>query len=494
MLNEAEYQSWCRKLEDRRQDRPQASSYPADPMPIEIAPGRGDLNYSSGGWGFVPEMLNSLAVIGRTVSYSSLYRTQPWVGAAIRMMMELASRVPLRVYERTGDGPTDRRELVPKDDPIAAAIYKPWDRGSQLSLTLACLGPLLVHGNGLMHIESGANGSFQFAPKDWRFAMPIMPWRDLLVGFRFDTDMGYFTFDAPIDEVLHISWWDPVGPTQSCLGVSPLEQLGTTLAIEDGAQRYQRSLFQNGARPPSAILMSEQFLSLKPHEREAVKAQMRTDLTSIYAGPENAGKPALLPPGLTWEAVGQTTVEAELVAQRQVTREEVGGVFRCPPPLLGIMDKANYSNVESLRQMVYPDCIGPKLMLIEQSISCQIIRDLLGRDDVFVEYDFSSVVRGNFLEQITALRAAVGSGLFSPNEGREALGKQRSEQEGMDNLYLPANNLSSTDKMVAPDSAGAGNTLPDPTPVPGQPAPGQKPDGSAIDAERELERFEEAMR
>jgi hypothetical protein len=44
-------------------------------------------------------------------------------------------------------------------------------------------------------------------------------------------------------------------------------------------------------------------------------ARLRADLTSIYAGPENAGKPALLPPGLDWKAIGHSANEAELPAE-----------------------------------------------------------------------------------------------------------------------------------------------------------------------------------
>jgi HK97 family phage portal protein len=443
LLSKDEYRDWCRQLEEKRSSV-QAASYPSDPMPVEIAPGRGDMNFSSGGWGYVPEMITSLALVGRTVSYAALYRKQPWVGAAVRTILELSSRIPLKIYEKIGDDATDRRELSVGDDPLAASVNAPWNRGSGLSLTMAQLGPLLVHGNAVTTVDSAAGGRIEFAPKDWRFAMPIMPWRDMLVGFRFDIDMGYFTFDAPIDKVLHVSWWDPMGPTQGSLGVSPLEQLQTTLTIEDAAQRYQAALFANGARPPSALETSEQFLGLKQAERDQVFAQMRKDLIDIYSGPDNAGKPALLPPGVTWNAVGQSTVEAELVGQRLLTREEVGGVYRLPPAILNAVGQQGnpYARIDLLREMVYPDCIGPKLVLVENAINAQIFRDLLGRPEIFVEYDFSAVLRGTYLTQITALRAAIGSGLLTPNEGRKKLGERVSSQEGMDDYYLPTNNLS----------------------------------------------------
>jgi HK97 family phage portal protein len=492
LLTRAEYDAWCEALEARRaNDKAQAQVDPFGGLPTtEIAPGRGNLNYTSGGWGFVPEWQTSLAVIGRTVSYAKLYRSQPWVAAAVRTLLELAVRVPLRAYERIGDADNERRLLAPKDDPIAAVIAAPWDRGSSVGLTLSQLGPMLVHGNAVTQIIDGAAGKFRFVPKDWRFAMPIMPWRDFLAGFRFDTDLtGEFgEQNVPIDQVLHCSWWDPVGPTQQAIAASPLEQLGVTLTIEDAAQRWQRAMFANGGRPPSALIMAPEFLSMKPGERDQAKAQMRADLVNVYGGPENAGKPALLPPGVDWKAVGQTTVEAELVKQRQINREEVAGVYRIPPPMLGIMEKANYSNVESLREMVYPEHLGPKLILIESTINAQVLRDLLGRPEIFVEYDFAAVLRGNLLAHITALRQAIGSGLLTPNEGREDLGKMPSDQDGMDEFYLPMNNLSPVGEEALPVT---GN-VPMPGAPPNQPAPPTQP-GPNPNAE-EIAEWEAALR
>jgi HK97 family phage portal protein len=410
--------------------------------PVEIAPGRGDLRYSSAP--FDPDRVIDLAVVGKTVSYAQLFATQPWVGAAVMRMLTWAVRVPLKVYRRTGDD--SRERLRPADHPLADAVVHPWDRASQAQLVMALLGPQLVHGNGLVEIQQGARGTLRFEPVDWRIALPIRPFRSRISGWTIDENDGTEPRTIAVDKTLHVAWWSPLGP----IGVSPLRQLGTTITVEDAAQRWARATFINSARPPSAITASESFLGLDRDERDALLAQLRADVTRLYASPENAGRPALMPPGLDWKPIGHTAVEAELIDQRKVNREEIAAVYQIPPPMLGILDKATYSNIETQREMAYTDALGPPLVLIEQTINAQLVTALLGEDDVYVEFDFGPVLRGDRLKEIEALREGIASAIYTPNEGRRALNMPASANPAADDLYLPMNNLSPLGTTPAP--------------------------------------------
>lgn len=461
-----------RRLEGERASRRNAEvvwPIPDDPgagvTPIEVAPGRGDLNYSSA---FVPTFPTALAVVNRTVSFARIFQSQPWVAAAVMRMLTWAVRVPLRVYRDTGDK-NGAQELKPTDHPLAAALAQPWDRGYTAQLVQAMLGPVLVNGNSVMTIDEGASGKIQFQAKDWRFTRPIMPFRDSIEGFTFDIDSPKFSQTYSVDKVLHIAWWSPLGP----IGTSPLQQLGVTLNIEDAAQRHQIALFANGARPPSAILASDAFLGLDRAERQTIINNLRADITALYSGPENQGKPALLPPGLDWKPVGYTSVEAELVEQRKIAREEVAGVYLIAPPMLGIMEKANYSNMQAVREMTYTDCLGPPLVMCEQAINAQVIRDLLREDDLFCEFDFSGVLRGDRLQEIQALREAIGNALLTPNEGRDVLNKKRSDDPAMDQFYLPFNNLQPVGGQ--PQVGNVRETIQVPGTDPNSPVPIQAP-------------------
>jgi HK97 family phage portal protein len=424
--------------------------------PVEIAPGRGDLRYSSVNVPAAPMPMNipwgggpsryMMTVDGRSVSYAEIFATQAWVAAAVMRMLTWAIRVPLKVYRRTGDD--SRVRLRAEDHPLAAAIDNPWDRGYQAALTQALLGPLLVHGNSVTEVQEGRSGKIEFTPHDWRFLTAIKPFGDI-VSWRI-APQG-FTSAAPrdlsVDAALHVKWWSPLGPE----GVAPLSQLGTTISIEEAATRWQRMQFRNGARPPSAIEATVEFLGLEGPVRDELLKNLREDVTALYAGPDNAGRPALLPPGLQWKPIGHTSVEAELIDQRLIDREEIAGVYQIPPPMLGDLRRATFSNITELRQVAYTDGLGPPLVLIEQIMTAGILRNLLREMDTYVEYDFSGVLRGDFLKEINALRLAIGSALLTPNEGRSKLNQPQSDQAGMDQFYLPTNNLAPVGQAPQPN-------------------------------------------
>jgi len=405
--------------------------------PVEIAPGRGDLNKSSVYWG--PEGLvfpTTLQLVGnKTVSYAKLFQTQPWVAAAVMRMLTWSVRVPLKVYKRTGED--SRERLWPGDHPLADSLRLPWERGYLAALVQAFLGPLLVHGNSMVEVEEGARGRLLFTPHDWRFLEPIWVGRDNIGGWKVNIDLASERREVSGDNVVHTAWWSPTGQ----IGTSPLQQLGTTIAIEDAAQRWQKAMFVNGGRPASAVMASEAFLGIDATERREIMANLRTDLNYIYGQPENAGKPALLPPGLDWKGIGHNSQEAELIETRKVARDEVIAVYQIPPPMMGILDKATLSNIEVQREMIYTDCMGPPLVLVEQTINSHLVWGLLREDDLYVEFDFAAVLRGDRLKEIEALREAIATAVMTPNEGRTKINLPRSDDPAMDQFYLPRNNL-----------------------------------------------------
>jgi hypothetical protein len=99
-------------------------------------------------------------------------------------------------------------------------------------------------------------------------------------------------------------------------------------------------------------------------------------------------------------------------------------------------------------------------VLIEQALNAQLVRALLREDDVYVEYDFAGVLRGDRLKEVEALREAIGTGAAHPNEARAIDNRPRSDDEGMDDFYLPTNNLAVGSAPSRPDPAET-----DPAPV-----------------------------
>lgn len=424
---------------------------------VQIAPGRGDLRFGSerapspDAYPSLYGLHDSAWLLNSTgqqvpISYAKLFAEQPYVFTAVMRMLWWAVKVPLKTYRRVPDG---KERLYPGDHPIASALQRPWDRASTYNLVSNFLGPLLVHGNATVRVDRGTrSGRLEFQPKDWRYMTPIQAWRNSISGWRSveDDDSGE-TF--PVQEVIHATWWSPLGPT----GISPLASLGVTLQTEDAARKFARDTLNAGGTPPSVITVSEDFLGFDDEERRAAMAMVREQATNQLKN--RPGEPAIIPAGLDWKPMARTAVEAELIKQRQVNREEIAAVYMMPPPFLGDLTHATYSNIEALKESAYTDTLGPPLILIETVLNSQLVQGLMGEDSIFVEFDFSHVLRGNRLEEIKALREAIAGGLMSPNEGRSALNLAASDEPGAKALWLPTNNLSPLDQAGKDDAEEA---------------------------------------
>jgi hypothetical protein len=80
--------------------------------PVEIAPGGGDLRYSSVPIGGRPSRVVGPDGRRQAGQLRELFATQPWVAAAVMRMLSWSIRVPLKAYRRTGDD--SRERLAPQ--------------------------------------------------------------------------------------------------------------------------------------------------------------------------------------------------------------------------------------------------------------------------------------------------------------------------------------------------------------------------------------------
>ena len=246
-------------------------------------------------------------------SFEGIYRTQPVVASVVDKLSRRIASLPFDAYLRKSQ---DEREVV-RGDALDSLIRKPVPGTGTVWLNQQIAQSLLIHGNALVAKlrpapDMAPSGLF---PLDWGFVAAYAG-----MGARVEYWATRQFGDErviPDADVIHFAWASPLGQ----IGISPLEKLGTTVRLEDAAQRHQISSFRNGNRPSLAVTLDTE----KP-SKELMK-YARESLDEMHKGPDKNAKTLFLAGGAKVQPMSLTPADALLIEQRRLSREEVGMVY-----------------------------------------------------------------------------------------------------------------------------------------------------------------------
>jgi HK97 family phage portal protein len=372
-------------------------------------------------------------------NFGRLYRTQPWVYTIVNKLVRQISRLPLKVYEE-GSQPDEKRRV--RQGPLVSAIQKPAPGKGPIHLKQWLAFPVVLHGSGLVRKRRPAPAAppHGFLPLDWRHSEPCRidiskPSGELQQGGGIDfwryTEFTEKAIFQP-DDVIYTAWEPPNGT----VGVSPLEALGVTLRIERAAQRYQEANFRNSIRSSGALKVP-----MEAWKDQTTRDLIRADVKGLYQGVDNTGRALVIPGDMEWTNISHSAHEAELIEQRQLSREEVAAAYDIPPPMVGILDKATFSNITEQHKMLFTTVLGPWLKLIEETFKAQVIDPEPAFEGQWVEFELKEVLRGDPVKEAVAVRTELQSGTLTINEARSIQNRSKIDHPDCDRPMIPVNNV-----------------------------------------------------
>ncbi len=356
-----------------------------------------------------------------SADYATLWRTQPQVRTVIGFLARNIAQLRLHLYERVSD--TDRQRLA--DHPLAAMFRKPIPK----KVSQYRLWDSLIHDMGIYDVGCWAkmkgNGLLRLPPA---MLEPIGSTLSGIEGVRLKGNRGKREFG--LDEVVLFRGYSPDG----IWGVSPLETLRQILAEEWEANNYRGNLWRNGARFPGYIKRPRDAPPWTTSSRE----RFRSDWRGLYTGEgPGAGGTPILEDGMEFIGGGISPADAQYLEARKLTREEVAAAFHIPPPMVGILDHATFSNIEEQHKQLYADTLGPWLTMIQDEIMLQVLPDFDATGRLYVEFNMAEKLKGSFEEQAKTLQSAVGGPWMLRNEARARMNLPTID--GGDDLITPLN-------------------------------------------------------
>jgi HK97 family phage portal protein len=361
--------------------------------------------------------------------YPEVYRTQPFVRTCIDFIARNIAQLPIHVYHREED---DSRIRL-RDHGLAELLAAPNPIETQYRFINATVTDLCLYGYALWGKVRQARGGLQLARINPALVRPV--WvgveGDEIPGIQWPIARGELA-SAAMRDLVHFKLYDP---DPRSLGLSPLASLCDLLAVERACAGYQRYYFTNGARHAGVI---ERPLDAPRWTPEARKKFVE-DYHATFGGAQAAGRTVVLEDGMTYKATSYSVGDSQLVELHKLQREEIAALYHIPAPMVGILEHATFSNIKEQHNMLYQDCLGPTLRLIEQEINRALVSEYPRPEGVYVEFEVGAKLRGNVEDQSLATRTLTGAPIMAINEMRAKYNLPRLEDPIYDLPMIPLN-------------------------------------------------------
>lgn len=384
-----------------------------------------------------------------SADYAEIWRTQESVRTVVSFLARNIAQLGLHTFERVGD--TDRRRL--EDHPLAVLLRRPNPWTSRYRFIQALVADFAIYDNAYwlkVRIDQTTNGLVRIPP-----TLVEIDGDDWLTPGGFKVKGTNRTITYPPDQIVYFRGYG----LDRDHGVSSLEALRRTLREEWSAGEMREQVLRNGARMSGYLERPKDA----PEWSDVARDRFRRGWQAQYAGAgPNAGGTPILEDGMVFRPVSQTARDLQYIEARKLTREEVAAAYFIPPPMLGILDHATFSNITEQHKMLYQDTLGPWLTMISEEIALQLVPDFepgARAANLYVEFNLREKLTGSFEERADAIQKAVGGPTMTINEARAL--DNRPPLDGGDDLIRPLN----VTQNGNPDPVPADTPSPEDTPL-----------------------------
>ena len=165
-------------------------------------------------------------------------------------------------------------------------------------------------------------------------------------------------------------------------------------------------------------------------------SRLYKQLSDSYFGAQNAGKPLLLEDGLDYSSITIPPEDAQFIATRLQSIDEIATIFGVPPHMVGDLSHSTYSNNEQQNLEFYNVTLSPWITKVEEEFNDKLfLEEEKGR--LYVDIDARGLLRADTASRTNYYRQMYNIGAMSPNEIRAA--EDLDAYEGGDTFFRPLN-------------------------------------------------------
>jgi HK97 family phage portal protein len=321
------------------------------------------------------------------------------VWAAMRLLSESISTLPVGVFRRENNG-----DNIEVDSDLSFLIkYQPNSYQNKITFYEKIIMDMLSDGNSYVQIVRNRNGR----------VLELLPLNYGDVNtYTLDNKLYYSNDDSGetfgSEDILHFKMI--TGP-DGITGLSPIEQCKNAIGWGMDVQEYSSTFFKNGGKL-SGILESDRALSEQAIDR------LRSSFNKNYGTLSGSNQTAVLEEGLKYKSISVTPDQAQFLASRQFSIQEVARIFGLPPHLLKDLSASSFNNIEMQSQEFVSYSLMPYISKIELEMSLKLFRrNNIGRE--YIKFNVNGLLRGNVKDRADYYKTAITNGWMTVNEVRE---------------------------------------------------------------------------
>ena len=339
------------------------------------------------------------------------------VWAAMRLLSESISTLPVGVFRRENNG-----DNIEVDSDLSFLIkYQPNSYQNKITFYEKIIMDMLSDGNSYVQIVRNRNGRvMELLPLNYGDVETYTLANKLYYS---DENSGE-THDS--ENILHFKMI--TGP-DGISGLSPIQQCKDAIGWGMDVQEYSSTFFKNGGKL-SGILESDRALSEQAIDR------LRNSFNKNYGTLSGSNQTAVLEEGLKYKSISVTPDQAQFLASRQFSIQEVARIFGLPPHLLKDLSASSFNNIEMQSQEFVSYSLMPYISKIELEMSLKLFRrNNIGRE--YIKFNVNGLLRGNVKDRADYYKTAITNGWMTVNEVRAK--EDLNKVEDGDSNYIQMN-------------------------------------------------------
>lgn len=343
------------------------------------------------------------------------------VSACVHAISSAIASLPPIIY-RVSD--TGRTELT--GHPLNRLIASPWGAMTWPDFCEWAMSQVLLNGNCLAEIISdNAGRAVELRPIPWSYVSPVV-----LPSGRMAFDVSLWPEPRRrllLDECFYLKdRSDNAFTGRSRISRSP-DVIGNAASLQD----FSAHAWENQAAPSGAVEI-QQPLTSDQYER------LRARFDNRYTGAHNARKVLILDSSAKWSSISVSPEDAEVLASRRFSTEELCRLFGVPPPIVQDYTHNTFTNSQQASLWFAQFSLLPWVRKIEAEFQ----RSVIIGSDVQLELDMSGLTRGDFTQRWQAYAIARQNGILSVDEIRSQEGYSPAPPSMMQQQQQPTQQMS----------------------------------------------------